>query len=287
MRSSEWIQAGFAVILALAAWIRPLPAGRRWLVTALCAFAVIAIAAARESIHLLPPVAVSILRDWLTVVLMPIPYWQAGQFFLGPNEKIQAWLLESDRKLQNLLPPPLRTSSPWLRLTMEWAYMFCYPLAPLGLAVLYIAGLRQYSSVYWFIVLVPTYLCYGITPFFPALPPRSLTKKQSPAATTKSRIFNLWILKYLSIQAISFPSAHVASALAVSFVLLLYVPIAGVIFLIISIWIGVAAVVGRYHYALDVILGAAVALIFIAAWCAHLIPSSLITTPAVAFTAAL
>ena len=98
---------------------------------------------------------------------------------------------------------------------------------------------------------------------------------------------NLWILKYGSIQAISFPSAHVASALAVSLVLLRFVPIAGVIFLAVSFWIGVAAVVGGYHYAIDVLLGAAIALVVVAAWLGHLIPSSLMTAPAVALAAAL
>jgi membrane-associated phospholipid phosphatase len=288
MRSSEWIQAGFAVILALVAWLRPLPAGRRWIVTLLAVFALIAMALARLSIHLLAPVHVSILRDWLTVVLMPVPYWQTGQFFLGPDQKIQNRLAQIDRWLLNFIPRSARSFGPYTRLSLEWAYTLCYPLAPLGLAVLYIAGLRQYTGTFWFIVLVPTYLCYAITLFVPALPPRSITKDQAPAEPrTKSQIMNLWILKYLSIQAISFPSAHVASALAVSIVLLHYVPVAGVVFLAISFWIAVAAVVGKYHYASDVLLGALMALIVGAAWLAHLIPSSFITTPAVAFTAAL
>ena len=98
---------------------------------------------------------------------------------------------------------------------------------------------------------------------------------------------NLWILKYGSIQAISFPSAHVASALAVSLVLLRFVPIAGLVFLVISFWIAVAAVIGGYHYAIDVLLGAAMALIVAAAWFCHLIPSNLITAPAIALAAVL
>ena len=86
-----------------------------------------------------------------------------------------------------------------------------------------------------------------------------------PAVNTtqagKTRIFNRWILKHGSIHAISFPSAHVASTFAVSLVLLHYAPIMGLIFLFISIWISLGAVVGRYHYALDVLAGAATALV--------------------------
>lgn len=82
MRVSEWIQGSCAIVLAFMAWIRPLPAGRRWVATVLAVFAIVAIGVARLSIHFLSPVQVSILRDWLPVVLMLVPYWQAGQFFL-------------------------------------------------------------------------------------------------------------------------------------------------------------------------------------------------------------
>jgi hypothetical protein len=48
------------------------------------------------------------------------------------------------------------------------------------------------------------------------------------------------------------------------------VPLAGLLFLIVSVWIAIAAVAGRYHYALDVLLGAATALIVFAGSYAYL-----------------
>jgi membrane-associated phospholipid phosphatase len=287
MRTSEWIQAGFATILAVAAWFRPLPAGRRrWVATLLAAFVVGAIAVVRFSADFLTPLQVSTLRDWLPVPLMLVPYWQTGQFFMGPNEKIQKRLAEIDHGLLALIPPMARTLGRYTRLSMEWAYMLCYPLVPLGFAALYLAGLRRYTNAYWFMVLVPAYLCYAITPFVPALPPRSTNGIEGiGGAPNKGRVMNLWILKYGSIQAISFPSAHVAAAFGVSLVLLRFVPVAGLVFLAVSIWIAVAAVVGGYHYAIDVLLGGALALIIAAAWLCHLIPSSLIAAPAIALAA--
>lgn len=66
---------------------------------------------------------------------------------------------------------------------------------------------------------------------------------------------------------ISFPSAHVASTVAVSLVLTRHLHIVGLCFLFVAGSIAVAAVAGRYHYALDVLLGAAVALIvFVASY---------------------
>ena len=80
-------------------------------------------------------------------------------------------------------------------------------------------------------------------------------------------MFNRWILQHGSIHAISFPSAHVASTFAVSLVLLRYAPGVGAAFLFISIWIALGAVIGRYHYALDVITGAITALaVFLACY---------------------
>jgi hypothetical protein len=282
MRTSEWIQVGFATILALAAWIRPLPARRRSAISILAAFTLLTVFLARCSGYILRPVQASMLRDWLPVVLMLVPYWQTGQFFLGPNEKIQARLATIDRRLLNLLCEIPSTLGRFARLSMEYAYMLCYPLVPLGLAVLYAAGLREHAGAYWLNVLVPTYLCYAITPFVPALPPRSVGKQCPDPMPSKGRVFNLWILKHGSIQAISFPSAHIASSLAVSLVLLQYVPVAGAIFLIVSFCIAVAAVAGGYHYAIDVLLGAVATLVFFGVWISHLIPSTLITAPAIA-----
>jgi len=289
MRISEWIQAGFATILAAIAWIRPLTFRRRAVISLMAAFAIIAVALARSSVEVLGADHASILRDWLPVVLMLVPYWQTGQFFVGPDEKVQARLIEIDRRLLSIMPRFMQSSGRFTRLVMEWAYMFCYPLVPLGLAVFYAAGLRQYADTYWFLVLVPTYLCYAITPFVPALPPRSLTGKQGSVAAPSNtgRVMNLWILKYGSIHAISFPSAHVASALAIALVLLHFLPVAGLVFLVIAFAISVAAVMGGYHYAVDVLLGAVMALIVFGVWISHLIPSSLVTAPAAAFTAGL
>ncbi len=272
MRTSEWIQSGFALLFAAAAWIRPLPLRRRWVTTLLAAIALLIIALVRHFAY-----QNSILRDWLPVPLLLIPYWQTGQLFLGPNEKFQAWLIETDRRL--LKPFANASMSKSLSLAMEYAYLSCYPLVPAGLATLYATGRRADTDTFWFIVLMPTYLCYAITPFFPALPPRSLSTKQMivPSANV-GRSLNLEILKYGSIHAISFPSAHVASSLAVALVLLHFAPIAGIVFLAIAIAIAIAAIAGGYHYAIDVLLGAIPSLCIYAAWFLHLIPSGFLAS---------
>jgi membrane-associated phospholipid phosphatase len=263
MRTSEWIQIGFAIILAVAAWIQPLfsdplPMRRRWTITLLAIVPWAAVALARATAFFLPPLYVSTLRDWLTVALFLVPYWQTGQFFQGPNPRIEARLMAFDRWLMPQAAGTSGTSRTGFGMVLEVAYLFCYPLVPLGLLALYATGQRGHVASFWLVVLIATYLCYVITPFVPAYPPRDLAGGQA-APAGKARIFNRWILKHGSIHAISFPSAHVASTFAVSLVLLRYTPLVGLVFLFVSIWIALGAVVGRYHYALDVLLGAATA----------------------------
>jgi membrane-associated phospholipid phosphatase len=274
MRTSEWIQIGFAIILAAAAWIQPLfsrlplPVRRRWNITLLAIVPCVAVALARASAFALPAFSVSILRDWLTVALFLVPYWQTGQFFQGPNHLIEERLMTFDRWLMPEAARTSGTSRTGLGTLLEVAYLFCYPLVPLGLFALYVTGQRGNVASFWLVVLVATYFCYVITPFVPAYPPRDVAGgRPTRSRAGKTRLFNRWILKHGSIHAISFPSAHVASTFAVSLVLLRYKPVVGLFFLFISAWIALGAVVGRYHYALDVLMGVATALaVFLACY---------------------
>jgi membrane-associated phospholipid phosphatase len=271
MHISEWIQSGFPVVLALVAWITPraLPRRRRLTITALAAVAVVVVWVALSICSHLQPDTAYIVRDWLPVPLFLIPYWQTGRFFVRPSAGIERRLLAIDERLLPGIANKAGTDRTGVGLFLETAYLFCYPLVPLGLAAVYVTGLREKTASFWFVVLVATYFCYAITPFVPALPPRSLDGVGDAVDETanKGRIFNRWILRHGSIHAISFPSAHAASAFAVAFVLLRYSSAAGVIFLLIAIAISLGAVIGRYHYALDVVLGAVVSLfVFLASY---------------------
>jgi membrane-associated phospholipid phosphatase len=275
MRTSEWIQIVFASVLAVAAWLtgltsHPLPLRRRWIVTSLAVIAIIIVELGRLSASFLSPGHLSVLHDCLSVVLFLVPYWQTGEFFLQPNLKMQNRLLAFDRWLLPGIAAKSGTERTAIGFLLEVAYLFCYPLVPLGLLAMYIAGLREKIDGYWFVVLVSTYICYALTPFVPAFPPRSLVNDQASAPannTNKGRIFNRWILKRGSIHAISFPSAHVASAFAIALVFLRYALPVGVVFLVVAVLISLAAVVGRYHYVLDVLLGAATVLaVFLASY---------------------
>ena len=98
MRASEWIQGGFAAAIAITAWLVPRPRQRRLTITLLALFALAGVGISRATADFLEPDLSAILRDWLPVVITLIPYWQTGQFFTGPDKKIEAWLAATDRR---------------------------------------------------------------------------------------------------------------------------------------------------------------------------------------------
>jgi membrane-associated phospholipid phosphatase len=149
---------------------------------------------------------------------------------------------------------------------LELAYLLVYPLMPLGLATLYVTHSRQFVNYYWIVVLLATYVSIAITPFVPAMPPRELAGyERFRMPPSKLGALNRFILRRGSIQAITFPSVHVASAMAAGLVLVRVEPWAGLIFLVIGVSIAVATVVGGYHYAADALLAALVAMAIFAA----------------------
>jgi membrane-associated phospholipid phosphatase len=252
----------FVSLLAAATYFRPLGQARRIRVASLAVLAIAAIAMARSSSHWLRPLASSVVRDWLPAALLLIPYWQIGQFFIRPDSGVEARLAAFDRAFFKLLgvEPESVSIGVGLSAYLELAYVMVYPLIPLSLAVLYVTGLRRSVDYFWAVVLLATYACFAITPFVQALPPRVLSGYHTfKLPGTKVSDLNHGILRQASIQAITFPSGHVASSVAVALVLLRLEPWAGLIFLWIALSIAVATVVGGYHYVADVLLASVVA----------------------------
>jgi hypothetical protein len=72
---------------------------------------------------------------------------------------------------------------------------------------------------------------------------------------------NLTVLERGSIQANTFPSAHAAGAVGTALAVMAWRPGVGSFFLVWAGLIAAGSVAGRYHYAADAFLGAAVAVV--------------------------
>jgi membrane-associated phospholipid phosphatase len=261
MRASEWIQITFAIGIGLLAWMRPLEMWRRLRIALLAIIVPAAIFLARFVLH---GFAGSVVRDWLPAALLLIPYWQAGQFFTGPDERIQKWLVQMDENVLRMLQRIIGSSESggWARY-FETAYLMCYPLVPIGLATLYLGHHRAAADFYWIVVVLASDICFAVTIFVPAMPPRLVPGRTAEFAVAANEVrkLNLEVLNRGSIQAITFPSAHVASTTAVALALIRFLPVTGAIFLVIAASIAIGAFLGRYHYFLDVALGALEAMV--------------------------
>jgi hypothetical protein len=135
---------------------------------------------------------------------------------------------------------------------------------PAALASLLLMGRHDKIEEFWMVVLPSTYACYALIPLFPALPPRLLnTDPEMPIHSRGTRALNLWILKHASIRANTFPSAHVAACMSSSLVVFQHDVWTGTAFLWISVSIAAGAVVRRYHYLADSVLGIILPFIFL------------------------
>jgi membrane-associated phospholipid phosphatase len=261
MRTHEWLSLIFFALFIALAWLRPLRRRQRVTATVIGACGIVAavlVPLAEQALFPHLPIA----RDLLPTPLMVLAYWQTGCLFGASNEKLQARLETVDRKLFGDISGSRngRRGGNWIMGYLELTYLFCYLMIPLGVGVLYSMGMRPYVQQYWMFVLSASYLCFAVTAFFQTMPPRVLLRDPYfGARPNKIRVLNLFILRTASIQSNTFPSAHVAGSAAAGLALLGLAPVAGMIYLWLSLSIAVGAVVGRYHYALDAFTGAAVA----------------------------
>lgn len=201
------------------------------------------------------------MRDWLPALLLPMVYWQAGRCAGPVNKNFQARLQLIDDKLLAAWIPKLAAhrSYRWFAASLEVAYLSCYVLVPMGLGVLYLAQMQNRSTDYWSVILPATYACYVFTAFVPTLPPRRLKNDAVVPVRGNMRTLNLWVVRHVTTELNTFPSAHVTSTLGGSLLLLHLVPSVGWAFVLISIGIALGAALGRYHYIADVAVGAALA----------------------------
>jgi membrane-associated phospholipid phosphatase len=114
------------------------------------------------------------------------------------------------------------------------------------------------SSRFWSVILLTDYICFGALPWVQTRPPRAI--EQGEPWTSTVRRFNLRLMSAASVQANTFPSGHAAEAVAAALMTLdAPWPIA-ILMWTSALVVSAGAVLGRYHYVADVLVGWLVAL---------------------------
>lgn len=263
MRTSEWIICGFFAYLAILACLFPLrrqQLGRVLLVGLVCA----SLAFMLSQLRLSPILRVA--RDWLPIIYLLEGYWLTGAFFRRPMRATEKRLLVFDRwlfqftKLDNLLSRGPRVVLEYFELT----YLTAFFLVPLSFGLFWWLEPRADVDQFWTAVLLAGFSCYGVLPWIQTRPPRSVEPVNLlDRRDLRLRRINAVVLDRGSVQANTFPSGHASTAVAASLAVLVADPWIGLAVLTIAINLVVVTVIGRYHYAIDSILGG---LIGVAAW---------------------
>ncbi len=268
LRRSEWVIIIYFVytsILACLLPVRPSVAG-----TAVCVNALVigGCFLLRWAESLRGSEFFSIVRDWYPAPLMLLAYRQMGWFAPASHtyDFEQIWVTWDRFLLYRMgLKGLIESTGTVLPSLLEVSYSLVYTTAAFSVAMLYIYKERRRVDRFLFQFLVGIYLAYGLFPYFPSEPPRTVFPGADfPAVETVFRRFNWWILGGYGIHTSVFPSAHVSGAFSAAFGMLRILPEhkwTGRFLLVLAVLIATATVYGRYHYAADAFAGLAAALI--------------------------
>lgn len=192
-------------------------------------------------------------RAWVPITYLVLGYWIPAILTPSkPDAAFEAWLRQTDADwgLSALRVPA------WIRHPLEMAYLFCYPLVPAALAVVWTLGRDADIERFWLATLLAGYACYATVPWLASRPPRLLAPSGDPGGAVAA--LNVRVLRRMSHQLTTFPSGHVAVATAAALTVWPVSRPAGLALAVIAAGIAAGAVAGRYHFAVDVALGVVV-----------------------------
>jgi membrane-associated phospholipid phosphatase len=254
LRTSEILSCAFGVYIAITA-VLPRYGWRRRLTAWICAATMIGVPLALSALVQWPLVALA--RDWAPAIYILISYYASGALFAGPLAPFEAWLARTDSHLP--LMSWLARVPPALEAVVEVLYAGTFLVIPAGFAVLLAYGFRAQADRYWTMVSIAEYVSFGPLPWLPSRPPW-LVEQLNPDHSRGMRKAGLLWVRRTSHCANTFPSGHTAGSLTVALVVMRFAPVPGIVLLAVAIGIAIGCVAGRYHYAVDVLAGVAVAL---------------------------
>ena len=234
-------------------------------------------------------------RNWFPALMILLAFREAGALCLpDTNYRLDQVFERWDLVVlhSRLVLGVLNHGAPWVERYLEFCYLLCYPMVPLGFGAL-LLGLRrrklrregiehhtgrdrgrrrgrcekQESGAteraidrFWTTILLAALGTYALFPFFPTTPPRLLFHDfPGPVVAPLLRKLNFWILGNFGIPSSVFPSGHVAAVTATALAVRAELPRLGIVFLVAAASITAATVYCRYHYTADAVVGALVA----------------------------
>ncbi len=151
----------------------------------------------------------------------------------------------------------------WLTEVMNFFYFTYWPLIPALALLLWMRNQKQFHE-FVFALCLSYIFCYLVFIFYPIEGPYHTLKHLQTVHETPGWIFTHlveFVEKHGRIHGGAFPSAHVSGSFVATIAAYRYSHKLGHLVLILALGVCVSAVYGRYHYAVDIWGGIAVALI--------------------------
>ena len=208
----------------------------------------------------------SILRDWAPIGFTLAAYREMNWFTpsFRDHHLERAWIVWDRWLLDDAhLRAAIESLGALLPSCLEISYVLVYAIAPISLTILFLNSphdqRRERVNIFWFAYIAGTLTSYALFPYFPSDPPRVVfAGADLPTIVTVFRTFNLTILGKYGIHSSVFPSAHVSSAFACAWGLLIAMPDRrrfGAIVAVYASAVAIATIYGRYHFAADAVAG--------------------------------
>jgi len=256
-----WVALGYVSYLALVSLGHEFARARRRLMTAA---AVAWLAQAAVSANPYPQRVLGPLTQLvLPSLVLVLGYWLSGLLLVRVDRRIEEWLHAIDERvlIRTGILDRYRRGPRAVREYFEFSYLLVYPVVPAGAATLAITGHADQIGAYWTVVLLAAFSCYAVLPWVQTRPPRVLEATAEQDRGDMLRRVSLGLTAQASIKANTVPSGHAATAVAAALAVWSVVPAPGVVLLVLAASIGIATVLGRYHYLVDTVLGILVALV--------------------------
>lgn len=252
------VALAYFVVLAAVAWLGPRSARAR-AASALGLAVALALAwAVRSDAWAALPLS---LQAIVPVPVLLLGYLVSGRFYRAPMRWLEARLAAVDQRVlvATGLLQVYRQATPAWRSSLEIAYLLVHPMVPAGALVVAGTGSPADLDRFWTPVLLAGLASYAALPWIQTRPPRAFEDGVSRGGGVRG--VNLAILRHAGIGANTVPSGHAACAVAVALAVTTLAPPAGPAFLVLAAAVCTAAVLGRYHFLVDVLLGVALAVI--------------------------
>ena len=252
---TEWVAGVFFTYLTLLAVQRTLPVRHQLRVLAV---AVVCTGLSLMLSQMQPSPVLQVLREWIPSIYLMQGYWLCGLFFQRPMTDIERRLIDVDRVLfRTLKGTEFLMRGPRVVLEyFELTYLLAYPFVPASFGVLCWLGARADADRFWTSLLIAGFGAYGMLPWIQTRPPRTF-ERRGPADTRGLffRRLNVMVLDHASVQVNTFPSGHASVTFAAALAVSTVSTELGLTFGVVAASITIATVLGRYHYAVDSIVG--------------------------------